>query len=209
MIFRNDKIYLNILIIILLGSTVFSCASFSKKRFRKDLVNLQETTLTNLNGNYSFHPIKRFYNHTKNNPYNHIPDSLRYNNAYDFLINEDHKKELKFDALRKKENSYQISLTLESSHLLRIKVLENSKVIKDTVFAGKLKNRMFYIENRFLSCTGIPFIFGGCVNNKRRIGLTKNNNLLINAAYSNEGALLLVFGAGYNYNVSFEYHRTQ
>ncbi|MEO5788937.1 hypothetical protein [Gelidibacter sp.] len=66
---------------------------------------------------------------------------------------------------------------------------------------------MFYLNNNFISCNGIPFLFGGCVNDKRRIGLTKDDKLLINAGFSNKGAVLLVMGAGYNYNESFEYTR--
>jgi len=72
---------------------------------------------------------------------------------------------------------------------------------------GKYKKGMFYLDNKFLECHGVPYIFGGCNNNKRRIGLTKNGNLLVNEAIDNSGALLLIIGAGYSYNITYEYER--
>lgn len=195
---------LNFLILILVSSTILNCASFSKKNIREDLDHLKDTNLTKLNGTYAFHPIKKYHNHSKKQIIQ-TPALLRTNNAYDFIINQDLNKKLVLDSLI--ENDYQISLHLENKNEIRIKLLENSKVIRDTLFSGKHKNGMFYLNNKFLRCTGVPFLFGGCTNDKRRIGLTKNGNLLINAAYSNEGAFLLVMGAGYNYNESFEYQR--
>lgn len=201
----NRKI--NILIIAILCITLNCCASFTKKRFRKEIENLEEINLNKLEGNYSFHPIRRYYSLGKEDPNDKIPDSLVRNNAYDFLVNENYEKRKEFDSLRKKENEYQVSLNLENSKKLRLKVLENSTVIKDTMFIGKYRNGMFYLDNKYLDCNGIPYLFGGCRNNKRRIGLTKNGNLLINEAFSNEGAILLIIGAGYSYNVTYEYKR--
>ena len=36
----------------ILSTTIFSCASFSKQGFRKEIENLEETNLTKLNGRY-------------------------------------------------------------------------------------------------------------------------------------------------------------
>lgn len=202
------KLYkLNTFIIIMLSATIFSCASFSKKRFRKELENLEETNISKLNGKYSFYPIKRYYSLGTERPNDTIPDSLKYNNAYQFLVNESYEKKAKFNTLRKEENQYGITLTLENKNSLRFKVHENEKIIKDTILTGKHKNGMFYLDNKYLNCDGIPYLFGGCQNNKRRIGITKKGNLIINEAINNEGALLLIIGAGHSYNVAYEYDR--
>lgn len=198
---------INIVILTVISFTSFSCASFTKKRFRKEIVNLEKGKLNKLNGNYSLYPIRRYYSLGKEEPNDKIPDSLKRNNGYYFLTNESYEKKNGFDSLINNENKYFLSLYLENSNKLRVELLENSKVLSDTIFGGKLKNGMFYIENKYLDCNGIPFLFGGCQNNKRRIGLTKNGNLLINEAVSNEGSLLLIIGAGYSYNLTYEYER--
>lgn len=192
-----------------LSTTVFSCASFSKKGFRKEVEKLDKTNITKLNGNYSFYPIKKYIGNDKKEG-NNISDSLKYYfNAYDELNGElaYPPKKIGFDSLFKKENEYQISLNVENKNNLRIKVSENSTVIKDTILTGKHKKGMFYLDNKFLKCWGVPYLFGGCQNNKRRIGITKKGNLLINEAVDNGGAILVIIAGGYSYNVAFEYER--
>ena len=206
-IFEMTKRKINIIILTAISFTIFSCASFTKKRFRKEIANLEKVEINKLNGNYSLNPVRRYYSLGKEEPNDKIPDSLKRNNGYYFLTNESYKKKSEFDSLRNSKNEYCLSLILENSNKLKVKLLENSNVISDTIFEGKHKNGMFYINNKYLDCDGVPFLFGGCRNNKRRIGLTKNGNLLINEAVSNEGALLLIIGAGYSYNVTYEYER--
>lgn len=184
---------------------MFSCATFSKNGFRKKVDKLEETDITKINGDYSFYPLKKYIR--DKSPNNDIPDSLRSNNAYDFLMNENYQKRIEFDSLRKQENKYQVRLNLIDKKNLKIEVLENLVKIKDTLLTGKYKKGMFYLDNKFLECHGVPYIFGGCNNNKRRIGLTKNGNLLVNEAIDNSGALLLIIGAGYSYNITYEYER--
>jgi len=194
-----------VLSVIILSMIMFSCATFSKNGFRKKVDKLEETDITKINGDYSFYPLKRYIR--DKSPNNDIPDSLRSNNAYDFLMNENYQKRKEFDSLRKPENKYQVRLNLIDKKNLKIEVLENLVKIKDTLLKGKYKKGMFYLDNKFLECHGVPYIFGGCNNNKRRIGLTKNGNLLVNEAIDNSGALLLIIGAGYSYNITYEYER--
>lgn len=197
-----------ILIITLLSITSYSCASFSKNRFRKEIDNLKEKDISKLNGTYSFYPIRRYYNLGREEPYDRIPDSLKYNNAYEFLVNDWYQKKKEFDSLRKEENKYQLNLNLEKrKNRLNIKVFENSKVIKDTILIGRYKKGMFYLDNKYVDCTGIPFLFGGCSNNKRRIGVTQNGNLLINEASSDLWAILIILGNGKSYNETYQYKR--
>ncbi|MDT7833100.1 hypothetical protein RQM59_11955 [Flavobacteriaceae bacterium S356] len=199
---KNQTI--NIIILTVLSFTIFGCASFTKKRFRNEVVNLEKVELSKLTGNYSLNPIRRYYSLGKEGANDKISDSLKKNNGYYFLTNE---RKSEFDSLKKSESEYLLSLNLKNASKLKVELLENSKVIADTIFEGKHKNGMFYIENKYLDCNGIPFLFGGCRNNKRRIGLTKNGNLLINEAVSNEGALLFIIGSGYSYNLTYEYKR--
>lgn len=197
----------HIFLLLAIALSVQSCAMFSKKRFRKESDYLTENNIGKLEGNYSFHPVKRIFNSGKKSQNDTIPDSLVKNNAYDFMLHTDYKSIKKFDSIRNSENDYVLNLELENLNRLRIKILENTTVIKDTFLSGKYKKGMFYLDNKYLKCHGVPYLFGGCSNNKRRIGLTKNGNLLINEAVSNDGAFLIIIGAGYSYNVTYEYQR--
>lgn len=202
---ENKK--LDILITIFLVSVFSSCATFSKKGFRKEIKNLKPETISKLNGNYSFNPVKRYSDYGKPESNDSIPDPLMRNNAYMYLLNKTPNKGEEFDSISSKKNNFHINLTIEANNLLKIRVLENSKIIKDTILVGKYRNGMFYVNNNFLKCHGIPYLFGGCSNNKRRIGITKKGSLLINEAVCNEGAMLLLIGAGENYNLTYEYKR--
>jgi hypothetical protein len=199
---------LNFIIIIFLVFAFSSCATFSKKRFRKEVQKLKIENISKLSGNYSFNPIKKYYSLGKPEVTDNITDSLRNNNAYMFLLNQSLNKHIKFDSISKTKNNFQLNLAIENN-ILKVKVLAGSAVIKDTTLTGKYRNGMFYLDNKFLECNGIPYFFGGCRNNKRRVGLTKNGNLIINEAVNNEGALLLIIGAGYSYNLTYEYKRVE
>ena len=190
-----------ILSITLIALLFFSCATFSKKQFRKEVKHLKKQSIIELNGDYSFNPTKKYSNLNKIDP--------EFNNAYQLMVNNNHKDRIKFDSIQKNKNEYFINLNIQGDNELRLKVFKNTGLIKDTIILGKYKKGMFYLDNNFLDCHGIPFIFGGCRNNKRRIGLMKNGNLIINEAVSNEGALLLIFGSGYRYNISYEYKLKQ
>lgn len=181
----------------------FGCASFSKKEFRNVNEALDSKNVDKLNGSYSFYPTKRFGTIFENVP----ADSLKYANSYQGIINEDWESRKKLDSSLKSNSFYSIKLNLVNENKLRVSLLENGNVLRDTIFNGRVKNKMFFIENTFLSCTGIPYLFGKCENNKRRIGLTKFNNLIINEAVCNEGAILIILGGGHRYNASFEYER--
>lgn len=201
----NQKLIITFLI--LLSVPLYGCVSFSKKVFRKEMVNIEENNLYEINGYYSVNPIKEYYSLNKDEPDRKVPDSSMRINGYYFLTGENYTKQHEFDSLNKNNNTYFLGLNLENKERLSVKLIENSHIIRDTIFNGRYKNGMFYIDNEYLNCDGIPYLFGGCTNNKRRIGLTKKGNLLINEAVSNDGALLLFFWTGYEYNVTYEYER--
>jgi hypothetical protein len=102
---------------------------------------------------------------------------------------------------------HQIKLEITALDKLRVSLYRKGIIVRDTTFAGKMRNGMFIIKNKYLKCHGVPYIFGGCNNTKRRIGLLKTNNLIINEAIDNSGALLLIIGAGYKLNTAYEFER--
>jgi hypothetical protein len=183
------------------------CATFSKKNFKTELEKLNSETVSKINGSYSLTPVKVYYDHNRKKNKYYTPDSLAYNNGYRFMLNQKYKHNAAFDTIRKTENNYRLQLQIENTNLLHIKVFENAILVKDTFLLGKYKRGMFYLNNKYIKCTGIPYLFGGCNNNKRRVGITKKGNLLINEAVDNSGALLFFLWAGQSYNLTYEYER--
>lgn len=196
------------LITVFITASFFSCASFSKKAFASELQSLEKENISKLEGSYTLNPVIKYKEKVPEDMKsdNKLPDSLRADNAYHFMITSN--LSLKKNAFRTSENENRsINLKFQTANLLSVKIYENAVVVKDTVLSGKYKKGMFYLDNTFLKCTGVPYLLGGCQNNKRRIGLSKNGNLLINEADSNNGAFLFLFWAGTDYNVTYEYQR--
>jgi hypothetical protein len=200
---KNNTQIKYLIISILIISFFISCASFSKKGFRKNLYSLEKENITALNGDYSLFPNRRYLKKSFAN--DTIPDSLIFFNAYHQITNQCIQPLLQIDY--KNKQAYYIQIKIEDEKELHLKVVENLKPITDTTLYGRLKNGMFYLTNKELDCHGIPFFLGGCYHTKRRIGLTKKGNLLVNTAVSNEGAFLFIFGSGYSYNSAFEYSK--
>ncbi|WP_353779867.1 hypothetical protein [Winogradskyella sp. 3972H.M.0a.05] len=195
---------IRIFTLLLLAFVCTSCGvSFSKKEFRKDYVKLTESNINQLNGEYLFYPSKRYGKPSKNKR----ASDIRYANLYQEIVNESYNNKKQFDSARSDRNVYKVKLDLINKQLIKLQVYENDSIIRDTMLVGKLKKGMFYLDNKYFKCHGVPYIFGGCQSSKRRIGLSKNKTLIVNEAASNEGALLIVLAAGYSYNASYEYSR--
>lgn len=185
---------------------IVGCASFSKKEFKNNYIKLNEKSLAQITGVYKLYPKKMF---GKQNLYNH-PDSLiRFTNLYQEFIDEDWKTKKKSDSLLSSTLNYYVKLNLKDNSLLQITLLEENKILRDTVFSGKLKNGMFYIENVYFKCWGVPYVFGGCSNNKRRVAISNDLNLIVNTAVESGGSLLIIFGDGVSYNESYEFERVK
>ncbi len=198
----NRSLYLFILSLALLIITS-SCAPFSKKEFSREYVHLEKNSISKLNGEYRFYPKKRFGDYYKDVP----SDSLKYENLFQNIVYEGREERERWDSLTTHKENLSVVLKLNGSTELGITVFENKKVIRDTVLMGRLRGGMFYLDDKYLKIRGIPFLFGGYNSNKRRIGVSKNDGLIINEAYGNEGGILIILSSGYTSNTSFEYER--
>lgn len=78
----------------------------------------------------------------------------------------------------------------------------NDSIVANYTFDGKLKNGYFYLNNKQVEFNGIPYLLGGSSSEKRRIGISKDNDLIVQTAIDHTGAFLLIIGAGYSYNVA-------
>jgi hypothetical protein len=199
---KNLRIFLLLSVSVL----VSNCASFSKKDFKNDYTKINESNILSFNGKYTFFPVKKFDNKNKNSDFDL---SGSYINSYNNITNESLKFEDR-DSILKGTTIYHIELSLVNNTVLNIELFKNNYSIKKQQIKGILKkDGMFYLDNKFLKCTGIPYLFGGCNNNKRRIAISKNNNLIVNEAVDNTGALLFLLWGGLSYNSAYEFKRLQ
>lgn len=195
---------LRIFVLLLVTVLVSNCASFSKKDFKNDYTKIDESSLISFNGKFTFSPIKKFDGKTA---HSNIETSKKYINSYNYITNESLKFE-DIDSIINGLVDYHIELKLSNTAQLNVELFKNNYSIKKQQIKGELKkDGMFYLHNTFLKCTGIPYLFGGCNNNKRRIAISKNNNLIINEAVDNTGAFLFLFWAGPSYNGTYEFKR--
>lgn len=195
-----------LLLLLLVSVSLINCASFSNKDFKNDYSKISQGEINSLNGKYSFFPIRKF---DKKNTNSDFDLSKNIVNSYNYSTNEI----LKFDdhdSILNGQTPYYIQFNILSNTELSIELFKNNYSIKKQQIKGELKiDGMFYLDNKYLKCTGIPYLFGGCNNNKRRITLSKNNNLIINEAVDNTGALLFLFWAGPSYNSVYEFKRLE
>ncbi|MBF4484531.1 MULTISPECIES: hypothetical protein [unclassified Flavobacterium] len=195
-----------LLLLLLLAVLLINCASFSNTDFKNDYTKINESELNSFNGKYSFFPIKKFDKKNANSDFDLSKNVI---NSYNYTTNEI----LKFDdrdSILNGQNTYHIQLNILNDTELSIELFKNNISIKKQQIKGELKkDGMFYLDNKYMKCNGIPYLFGGCNNNKRRITLSKNNNLIINEALDNTGALLFLFWAGQSYNGVYEFKRLE
>jgi hypothetical protein len=197
---KNIQIFMALLVAI----TLFNCASFSKKDFKNDYTKINETNLASFNGKYTIFPLKKY---GLQKEFSNTDTLSKYINSYNDITNEN----LKFDDTKSVLNEqYLIELSIVNNTILNIDLFKNNSSIKKQQINGRIKkDGMFYLDNKFLKCHGMPYLFGGCRNNKRRIAISKNNNLIVNEAVDNSGALLLFIWAGYSYNSAYEFTRIE
>lgn len=181
-------------------SILIGCASFSKQSFRKEYDKLSKGNLSDLNGKYMLLPIKNF-----DNGFSNYESNI---DLYSIIVNKPWKTERnKLDSLYYATKNYLVNLNLKDKTKLTVRLYENNNLLRDTILTGKLKKGMFYINNTKLDCHGIPYVLGGCSTNKRRIAISKQNNIIVNTAVDNTGAFLFVIGAGHSYNSTYEFEK--
>ncbi|AWK03895.1 hypothetical protein HYN56_06490 [Flavobacterium crocinum] len=176
-----------------------SCASFSDKMVKNNKENLSENDLSKLEGTYELFPDLR-YNEKGSAELINSQDSRVSDLNYFVSF-----KETKQDGF----GSYFVDINFVSGNKLKFTTKKDNVEIESFEVGGKLKNGLFYLDNRYLKRNGIPYLAGGYTNYKTRIGLAKDDGLLVNYAYDNSGAILFLFWAGSDYNLGYHYKRIQ
>jgi hypothetical protein len=145
-----------------------------KKLERNELVRLETNNHEHLNGTFLNHGAK-----TKGNYAHSLWYELNYNRR---------------DTFKAPENS---TVTLEVLDNTKLKAVlkKDSVVIKTVVLSGKYKEGYFSVK-RYYRIIPFPFIYFRHDDHKIRIGKTQSGSLVLDAAESHSG-WVLIMAAGY------------
>lgn len=189
---------------LIIGFTIIlllsSCASFSDKIVKENKQALSENDLSKMEGKFELFPDLKYDEKGNEQGIDSQESKARYNLNY-FVKSQ--KKEYVFS------NSYIVEVKLLDKKRLQFITKKEDSIIENVELAGKLKNGFFYLDNKYLKRNGIPYLAGGYDNHKTRIGLSKDDGLLVNYAYDNSGAILFMFWAGSSYNLGYHYKRIE
>jgi hypothetical protein len=182
------------LIILLLSS----CASFSDKMIKDAKVTLSENNLSKLEGTYELFPDLKYDEKSKAEPID--SEDSKANHSLNYFVSS---KQVKYDS----KSKYSVEVKLINKNTIKFITKNETAKIDSIELSGKLKNGLFYLDNKFLKRNGVPYLAGGYTNYKTRIGLARDNGFLVNYAYDNSGAILFLFWAGSAYNLGYHYNR--
>lgn len=187
------KFALTIVLIIIVFS-LSSCVSFGKSMIKDDLLELKKENVHMIDGEYNYNG----YEYVRNNNVK----SDRAGNVGDIL---DVKSSLINNCDRVRIKS--VPLVKDKMYEIQFAFLKDNEVKCLFKYDAELKKGMLLLKNYISKCHGVPYLLGGCQVSQSRMGLTKNQNLLIQKYKDNSGALLLFFWSGYTINYAEKYKR--
>jgi hypothetical protein len=141
-----------------------------KKLERNDLLRSENNHHEPLNGSFRNHGTK-----TKGNYTHSLWYELNYNRR---------------DTFKAPENST-VTLEVLGNTKLKAVLKKDSMIIKTVVLSGKYQEGYFSVK-RYYSIVPIPFIYFRHDDHKIRIGKTQNGHLVVDAAESHSGWILLM-----------------
>lgn len=177
-----------------------SCASFSDKMVKDNKSPLLENDLAKLEGKYELFPDLKYDEKGNAQTIDSQESRSRYNLNY-FVKSEKSKVDY--------SDNYFVEVKLLDKNRLQFTTKKGNEIMENAEVGGELKNGFFYLDNKYLKRNGVPYLAGGYDNRKTRIGLSKDNGLLVNYAYDNSGAVLFMFWAGSAYNLVFHYKKIE
>ncbi|WP_420572201.1 hypothetical protein [Kordia sp.] len=188
--------YLVIILITLLSFS--SCASFSEKIIENKTTPLTQEKLQHIEGTYA---MKSYDSYIKLNIDKEVqPLKEPKNNTISELTNGQSLDEIVLDKVK-------VDVKIVADDKIRFLYRIQDSIIKKDSFTFKLQeNGMLHLENREIDSSGIPHFIGRIEIKKSRIGLSKNNDLLINHVYFKSN-VALILGYSLKNNTSFYFKR--
>ncbi|MFK7747996.1 MAG: hypothetical protein AB8B65_06385 [Kordia sp.] len=186
------------LLLIVFAISITSCASFSSRITQDQIIHLTEENIQNIEGTYEIESYDSYFKAGK--------EIVEY------------KKTIQDTTIHNFTSTQDIDSTLLKKLVVDIKLLSNTKIkftyrhqnttIEETVLGMKLrKNGMIHLKNKKSHITGIPLLFGNLEIDKSRIGISKNNDLVIHNINHSTGGALIIFSSFDNHNTTYYFKR--
>ncbi|WP_134148198.1 hypothetical protein [Flavobacterium sp. 270] len=177
------------------------CAGFSNKMVMGNKKTVSDFNLKTFEGLYALFPDSSYDKKGKPQLIETLESKSMYNLNY-FV--KSHKAKYDYS------ESYTVELKAAGQNRMKFITQKDNVKIDSIELGGELKkDGFFYLDNTYLKSNGVPYLAGGYTNYKTRIGLTKDNGLLVHYAYDNSGALLFMFWAGSTYNLGYHYKKIE
>jgi len=174
-----------------------SCTTSSNKALKNDLEKMTQENYIQLNGIYYNHP-KQVYGKNKKRMISE--GELRTKNIYAIL----NFRPYTFDSIAMFENEEKIELIFLNNQKLKLNHIVNGKVIASPVLNGKIKKGFFCLEQKNSNSWGIPVLHGGYNRHNRKIGISKQGNLIVDLEFEESGSFLLFFSHGFQDITTYE-----
>lgn len=182
---------------ILLSVLFMGCASFSDELINPHKIDLNPVNLTRLSGTYEL-----------------VPD-LYYTNKG---IPEISKSPYSAGNVHRYISTKRIELEHSDNLTLTIKVLQSDSIsflfkkdylmLDSVILSAELQpSGMLFLGNSTVEATGIPYLFGGTVVEKTRVGLAKDDGLILDHIFNSSGAFLLIFFGGHYSQTAYHFKR--
>jgi len=167
----NIMISKNFKVIFFLTFTVFGCATIPKY---KDADLIAIGNITNIEGVYE-----------------NVPSNVEYR-TYKTFDNAINWRKSKNDTIK----FTSVKVKVLGDKLIQFTFLNTRNETKIINSKYKLnRNGFVTLKNRNFKLTGLPYIFGGYQINKIELGLTNQNQLILNGTKIDEGAILIIMPA--------------
>ncbi|MEG1669129.1 hypothetical protein [Chryseobacterium sp.] len=174
-----------------------SCATSSNNALKNDLKKMTQENYTQLNGVYYNHP-RQVYGKNKKRMISE--DELRTKDIYAIL----NFKPFAFDSIAMFENEEKIELIFLTNQKLKVNHIVNEKIRASSVMNGKMKKGFFCLDQKNSNSWGIPVLHGGYKKHNRKIGISKQGNLIVDLKFEESGSFLFFFNQGFQDITTYE-----
>lgn len=173
------------------------CASFSDKMIIRHKTDLLQEDLPKLSGVYQLKPDLE---------YNKDGEAKTAQGKY--LIENIHRyiSQKKIDI----DTSANLLLTVKIQDKDNVTFLfkNEEKVIDSVTLSTELQpTGLLYLGNHYVKAIGVPYLWGGTMSEKTRIGLANDGGLILNHVTDRSGGILLVFLGGHSSQSAYHFER--
>ncbi|WP_299113378.1 hypothetical protein [uncultured Winogradskyella sp.] len=135
---------------------------------------------------------------------NMLQDSIKlYHNSFNGEINWRKKN-------RDTTSFETFKISVLNQKFLKIDFFKNDSLAKSRIIKYRLRNNGFVkLRNQNFRVSGIPYLLGEYDIMKYELGLTKDDNLILNGYKEQAGGLLIVLSSGIAYSVNHVYNRVE